>query len=288
MVRSLFSAACLLWAVQQLLAGEDAVIAANEKAAAASCMAYAEAQEIYHRTDYNMDGFLEYAQTLHGGRKALFKTPDAASLPQPTEEERQKASKLIRDLASDDFAVREQASGELAKLGPKVLKQLLAAQKEQTDAEVLHRCRKLAEQITMAVSPAARLDLRYGLYSSGRDLGLEGDLCLIDKSLAEAEWPSGCDGSNALPKQGYFFRVLTRQGASATGGARNYINNSHMVLGYGLLAFPKEYGVTGRKCFIINNNGTIFKRDLGGKEPTEAYVKDCAEFNPAQGWTPAE
>jgi hypothetical protein len=213
--KGLFLAAGLLWTAQQLLAGEDAVIAANEAAAAAACIAYAEAQEIYHRTDYNMDGFLEYAQTLHGGRKAMVKAPDAASLPQPTEEERQKASKFIRDLASDDFAVREQASEELAKLGPKVLKQLQAAQKEQTDAEVLHRCRKLAEQITIAVSPAARMDLRFGLYSSGRDLSVEGDLCLIDKALAEAEWPSGSDGSNAAPKQGYFFRVLTRQGAAA-------------------------------------------------------------------------
>ncbi|MGD0089175.1 MAG: DUF2950 family protein [Planctomycetota bacterium] len=41
-------------------------MAANETAAAASCKAYAEAQEIYHRTDYNNDGVLEYAQALKG------------------------------------------------------------------------------------------------------------------------------------------------------------------------------------------------------------------------------
>jgi len=287
--KGLFLAAWLVWAVQQLMAGEDAVIAANENAAAASCKAYAQAQEIYHRTDYNRDGVLEYAQTLHGGRKATVKPPDAASAPQPTEEERQKTAKFITDLASNDFAVREQASDELAKLGAKALRQLLAAQKEQADAEVLHRCRKLVEQITVALSPAARLDLRYGLFSSGNALGVEGDLCLIDRNLADAEWPLGCDGSDAVPKQGYFFRVLTRQGAAATGGVRNYISDGrHMTLGYGLLAFPKEYGVTGKRCFIINNNGTIFQRDFGGKEQTEAYVKDCGEFNPAKDWTPAD
>jgi len=289
MARSFLLAACLVWAVCQLMAGEDAAIAADEKAAEAACMAYAEAQEIYHRTDYNMDGVLEYAQTLHGGRKAMVKPPDAAALPQPAEEERQKASKLIKDLGSDDFAVREQANEGLARLGPKALQQLLAAQKEQTDAEVLHRCRKLVEQLTIALSPAARLDLRYGLYSSGRDQGIEGDLCLIDKTFAEAEWPVGCDGGNAAPKQGYFFRVLTRQGAAATGGTRNYVSDGrHMLLGYGLLAFPKEYGVTGRKCFIINNNGTVFQRNFGSKEQTEAYVKDCAEFNPTKEWAPAQ
>lgn len=293
MARSFPYVTGLVWAAGLLAAAEDAVIAANEKAAAAACIAYAEAQEIYHRTDYNRNGVLEYAQTLHGGRSVILKAPDAAKLPQPTEEERQKTSRLIKDLGSDDFAVRERASEELARLGPKALAQLQAAQKEQADAEVLHRCRKLIEQLTLALAPAVSLDLRYGLYSSGSDGGIEGDLALIDRDFAKAEWPAASEGSAAVPKRGYFFRVLARQGPAATGGARSYITASpmgthHMTLGYALLAFPKEYGKTGKKCFIINNNGTIFQRDFGGKEQTEAFVKDCAEFNPTKEWTPAD
>ncbi|MGD0093143.1 MAG: DUF2950 family protein [Planctomycetota bacterium] len=293
MARSFHYVAGWVWAASVLAAGEDAGLAANEKAAVEACKAYAEAQEIYHRTDFNRDGVLEYAQTLHGGRAAILKAPDASKLPQPTDEERQKAAKLIKDLGSNDFAVREQATVELAKLGPKALTQLQAAQKEQADAEVLHRCRKLIEQFTIALTPAASLDLRYGLYSSGTDGGTEGDLCLIDKDFAKAEWPAGSDGSTAVAKKGYFFRVLSRQGPDATGGAKDYIRVSpsgtrNMTLGYALLAFPKEYGVSGKKCFSINNHGTIFERDFGGKEQTEAYVKDCSEFNPAKGWTPAD
>src|ERR1051325_10632916 len=41
-------------------------MAANATAAAASCKAFAEAEEIYHRTDYDGDGVLEYASTLPG------------------------------------------------------------------------------------------------------------------------------------------------------------------------------------------------------------------------------
>jgi len=41
-------------------------MAANETAAAAACKAYAEAQEIYHRTDYTGDGVLKYCQALSG------------------------------------------------------------------------------------------------------------------------------------------------------------------------------------------------------------------------------
>jgi hypothetical protein len=39
-------------------------IASPQTAAAASCKAYAEAQEIYHRTDWDGDGVLEYAQDM--------------------------------------------------------------------------------------------------------------------------------------------------------------------------------------------------------------------------------
>jgi prepilin-type N-terminal cleavage/methylation domain-containing protein len=41
-------------------------MAANETACAASCKAYAEAQEIFHRTDWDKDGVLEYSQCMGG------------------------------------------------------------------------------------------------------------------------------------------------------------------------------------------------------------------------------
>ena len=40
-------------------------IAANEASAVAACKAYAEAQEMYHRTNWNGDGVLQYAQTIN-------------------------------------------------------------------------------------------------------------------------------------------------------------------------------------------------------------------------------
>jgi len=41
-------------------------MAANETAALAACRAYSEAQEIYHRTDYDRDGVLEFCQRMKG------------------------------------------------------------------------------------------------------------------------------------------------------------------------------------------------------------------------------
>ena len=46
-------------------------MAANETAAAASCKAFAEAEEIYHRTDYGGTGTLQYSQFLTGANSLV-------------------------------------------------------------------------------------------------------------------------------------------------------------------------------------------------------------------------
>lgn len=52
----------------------------NSTAAAASCKAYAEAQEIYHRNDYDGDGVLEYAQSFKGNYSLYERTAGAGDL----------------------------------------------------------------------------------------------------------------------------------------------------------------------------------------------------------------
>ena len=46
-------------------------MAAHSTAACASCKAFAEAEEIYHRTDYDKDGVLEYATQMSGTTSLL-------------------------------------------------------------------------------------------------------------------------------------------------------------------------------------------------------------------------
>jgi prepilin-type N-terminal cleavage/methylation domain-containing protein len=55
-------------------------MAANQTAAAASCKAFAEAEEIYHRTDYNGNGILEYATCLSGNNSLLEKSAGVGDL----------------------------------------------------------------------------------------------------------------------------------------------------------------------------------------------------------------
>lgn len=54
--------------------------AANQTSAMAACKAYAEAQEIYRRTDYDSDGVLEYAQSIKGNHSLLEQTAGAGDL----------------------------------------------------------------------------------------------------------------------------------------------------------------------------------------------------------------
>jgi hypothetical protein len=83
---------------------------------------------------------------------------------------------------------------------------------------------------------------------------------------------------------GYRYRILTGQGPNAKGGARSYIIGKRMVSGYALLAWPVKYGTTGVMSFIVNQDGTVFERDLGRR--TASIVAGIRLFDPDDSWKP--
>ena len=64
------------------------------------------------------------------------------------------------------------------------------------------------------------------------------------------------------PYHGYRFRVLKRQGPSAPGGPYDYVINGNMVAGFALVAYPAEYESSGIMTFIVNQDGTVYQKDL--------------------------
>ncbi|WP_125469882.1 DUF2950 family protein, partial [Caballeronia telluris] len=78
---------------------------------------------------------------------------------------------------------------------------------------------------------------------------------------------------------GYHYRILTRQGKSAPGGAYSYVINGRMIAGFAIVAFPAEYGTSGVMTFIVNNNGVIYQKDRG-RAPAPV-----TEFDPDSSWT---
>ena len=88
------------------------------------------------------------------------------------------------------------------------------------------------------------------------------------------------------PYRGYLYHVLTRQGKSAPGGAKNYIVNAKMTEGFAFIAYPAMYRSSGVMTFIVGPDGVVYEKDLGQK--TEVLGKAVKEFNPNSSWRKTE
>lgn len=93
------------------------------------------------------------------------------------------------------------------------------------------------------------------------------------------------DKDPAEPFRGYYFKILKGQGEHAKGGAFNYVANEKMVLGFGLVAYPAKYGASGIMTFIVNQEGVIYEKDLGGDT---ARAAEMTTFDPDETWSKHE
>jgi len=99
---------------------------------------------------------------------------------------------------------------------------------------------------------------------------------------AEEGRPVGGDRAQPSPYQGYYFKILTAQGAAATGGAKPYVVKSQMSGGFALVAWPAQYDVTGVMTFIVNQDGIVREKNLG--PGTDAAARAMTTFNPGASW----
>ncbi len=86
----------------------------------------------------------------------------------------------------------------------------------------------------------------------------------------------------ADPYHGYFFKILTGQGPAAPLGKMDYVVKGLMIGGFALVAVPAEYGETGVKTFIVNQEGVVYEKDLGPGTLDE-FTK-LERFNPDDSW----
>jgi hypothetical protein len=99
---------------------------------------------------------------------------------------------------------------------------------------------------------------------------------------AEEQRPPGVDRTKPTPFHGYYFKILTAQGAAAAGGARNYIVKGQMSGGFALVAWPAQYDATGVMTFVVNQDGIVRERDLGPQ--TDAIARKMTAYNPDASW----
>jgi hypothetical protein len=116
-----------------------------------------------------------------------------------------------------------------------------------------------------------------GLYWPGEDSPVAAGF-----AKATAQGYTGSSSGAPRPYHGYFYKVLLAQGPDARSGAQDYVVHGLMIGGFALVAWPAEYGVSGIKTFIVNQDGIVYEKDLGPTTATAA--KAIVRFNPDKSW----
>ncbi len=101
-------------------------------------------------------------------------------------------------------------------------------------------------------------------------------------AAATSEGYTGSDSRPLAPYHGYFYRILTRQGKDAPGGAYDYFVNGKMIGGFAVIAYPARYGASGIMSFMVNHDAVVYEKDLG--KNTTALASKMTTFNPDASW----
>lgn len=99
------------------------------------------------------------------------------------------------------------------------------------------------------------------------------------EGLVNAEFSKAKKGGGFF---GYHYRILTGQGSNIAGGQYDYVINGNMIVGFGLVAWPVEYGGTGVHTFVVNKDGVVYQADLG--QNTSSLAAGITRFNPNANW----
>jgi hypothetical protein len=133
---------------------------------------------------------------------------------------------------------------------------------------------------------ASDLGKENGLYWPASTGGKRSPLGDLVAQAAEEGRPVGGDRTQPSPFRGYYFTILTAQGAAAPGGAKSYVVKGEMTGGFALVAWPAQYDVTGVMTFMVNQDGIIQEKDLGPE--TDAVARKMTTYNPDATWRQAQ
>jgi len=109
-----------------------------------------------------------------------------------------------------------------------------------------------------------------------------GDESPLGELVADATKQGYRAGEGRTPYHGYYFKILTKQGSDAHGGALDYVVSGKMIGGFALVAYPAEYRNSGVMTFIVNHEGVVFQKDLGPH--TAELAERMTAFDPDPSW----
>lgn len=124
-------------------------------------------------------------------------------------------------------------------------------------------------------------DRHDGLYWKVASGGPQSPIGPLVAAAVAAGYDPGHQGT-PTPYRGYYYHILTQQGASAPGGARSYLVGGSMTGGFAFVAYPAVYRSSGVMTLIVRRDGIVYQKDLGIK--TDATAKAMTEYDPGPGW----
>lgn len=142
-------------------------------------------------------------------------------------------------------------------------------------ASEIHDDSKVNQYAQKIISTPGKHD---GLYWENTDGTAGGPISeAVARAIQEGYTPGQTAGYH-----GYYFKVLRGQGPAAPLGRLDYVIEGAMIGGFGLLAFPAEYRVTGVKSFLVSYDGVVYEKDLG---PETLKLSEATElYNPDKTW----
>ena len=76
------------------------------------------------------------------------------------------------------------------------------------------------------------------------------------------------------------------QGKDAAGGAYDYLVGDKLIGGFAVVAWPASYRNSGVTTFIVNHDGVVYEKDLGGQ--TASIAQAMTRYNPDATWRKAQ
>ena len=134
---------------------------------------------------------------------------------------------------------------------------------------------------SLPATPAGRTACT-GQSKTGQPRSPLGDLIAKAADDGQARDTTAATSVTRTPFHGYYFRILSAQGAAASGGAKNYLDSGDMRGGFALVAWPARYNASGVMTFVVNQDGVVFEKDLGPETSTKAST--LTRFDPDLTW----
>ena len=133
------------------------------------------------------------------------------------------------------------------------------------------------------ISTSGRRDDLYSITAAGASKNPFGPLVMrVENECYSAKIVSG----RMIRYQGYYFRAVNAQGPNAAGGAMSYMTSGLMTRGHALIAWPTTFGSSGIMTFQVDQDGVVFRKDLGTS--TSRIASRITQFDPDPTWVRVE